>query len=206
MAAITGGFGPRLALPDLAAGRAMPIPSVRAGRLEVPPSAGDPGRSEGVVRWYEARGQRFDEAVKIRQVDRTLGRLVDEVDEVKVRLEQVKLYPPYPIDESRRAQAIRDFNGLTAEVKRMHVIIDTAGASLTSLAPNASTDDAEQAVGALTQVGIGIRASRLSLAAQSAPPEAATAKQQSLEVAAQLRDRDVGGVSRPTGDVLRQIG
>jgi hypothetical protein len=155
---------------------------------------------------YEARGQRFDEAVVIRQVDRTLGRLSGEADGVKTRLEQVKLYPPYPIDESRRARAIRDFNGLTAEVRRMNVIIDTAGASPTSLGPNASTEEAELAVSALAQVGIGIQAKRASLATETAPPPPATAARQSLEVAAQLGDSDIGGISRDTGDVLRRIG
>ncbi len=206
MAAIAGGVGPRFAPAEVAAGRATPFPSVPGGRREVPANTGDIASTEGLVRFYEAQGQRFDEAVTIRQVDRTLGRLFGETDDVKVRLEQVKLYPPYPIDESRRARAIRDFNGLTAEVRRMHVTIDPAGASLTSLSPNASTEEAERAVSALAQVGIGIQAKRAVLAAETAPPPAGSATRQSLEVAAQLGESDIGGISRNSGDVLRRIG
>ena len=57
-----------------------------------------------------------------------------------------------PVAEPRRAAALREFNGLAAEVKRMNVVI-------TALDPNPSTAEAEPAVtqGQTLVIGSGRR-------------------------------------------------
>lgn len=210
MAAITDGFGPGFVTAASAARRALPSPPVPTGRTDRQAWAQPAGRGESnrgdLVRLYEARGRAWTEAAKARQLDQALGRLSEHAGEVKVRLEQVKLYPPYPIDEFRRAETIREFNGLAAEVRRMNVVIDGGGVSLRSLAPNASTDEAERAVGALTQAGAGIEARRAGLAAAVAAPGAGGAESRSLDIGSRLGDGTVGGISRQAGDLLRQVG
>lgn len=210
MAAITDGLGPGLVPAASAARRAFPSPPVPTGRADRQAPAQLAGRGESnrgdLVRLYEARGRAWTDAAKTRQLDRTLGQLSEHAGEVKVRLEQVKLYPPYPIDESRRAETIREFNGLAAEVRRMNVVIDGGGVSLTSLAPNASTDEAERAVSGLTQAGTGIEAQRAGLAAAAAAPGAGGAESWSLDIGSRLGDGTGGGISRQAGDLLRQIG
>ncbi len=210
MAAITDGFGPGFVPPPSAARRALPSPPVPTGpvdHLGPAPLAGQGESNRGdLVRLYEARGRGWTDAVKTRQLDRTLGQLSEHAGEVKVRLEQVKLYPPYPIDESRRAETIREFNGLAAEVRRMNVVLDGGGVSLTTLAKNASTDEAERAVSALTDAGASLEARRASLAAAAAAPGAGRAESQSLDIGSRLGDGAGSGISRQAGDLLRQIG
>ena len=196
MAVITDGFGPNIVPAGSVARRAwsLPSPPERAGRTQSSEQAGGPGEASRL-----GNPARWAEAAATRQLDRTLGRLSDKTHEIGTKLEQVKMYPPYPIDEPRRAAAIREFNGLAAEVQRMNVII-------TALDPHASTAEAEQAVTSLTQVGEGLQGRRAGLAAAAAVPGAGRAEGQSLAIGGALGDTDVGGISRQAGDVLRQIG
>lgn len=175
MTAITDGFGPNIVPAGSVARRAWSLPSPPAERA---------GRTESSA---------------TRQLDRTRGRLAEKTNEIRTRLEPVKLYPPDPIDEPRRAAAVREFNGLAAEVKRMNVVIS-------ALDPNASTAEAEQAVTSLPQVGEGLQGRRAGLAAGAAVPGAGPAEGQSLAIGSALGDGDGGGISRQAGDVLCQIG
>lgn len=204
MSAITDGFGPRVVPAGLAPrrGSTFPAPVDRADRTErsVPSRTGDLAPS------YEAHGRVWAEAAKTRQLDQTLGRLSDRTGELKVRLERVKLYPPYPLDETPRAAAIREFNGLAEEVRRMNVVMSADGVSVTSLAPNASTAEAERVVSALTQAGAGLDARRAGLAAAAAAPGARGAESRSVEIGSRLGDGTLGGISRHAGDILRQVG
>jgi hypothetical protein len=97
-----------------------------------------------------------------------LGRLAEQVSEVRTRLDWVKLYPPYPPDEPRRAAAIRQFNGIVAEVRRM---VDQAE----PLSPTASTEQAERAVAVLSRCETLLRDRRervqAAIAAGSGPSD-----------------------------------
>lgn len=210
MGAIIDGIGPNFAPTYVGRqGAALPSPSSssRAGRGKPAQAAGagEPGRFGELGRLYEARGHGWAEAVRVRQLDGKLGKLADRAGDVKVKLEQVKLYPPFPIDEPRRAAAIREFNGLAEEIKKMETVASGPGLNLATLAPNASTAAAEQAVSALGQAKQGLEARRAALAEQAASGTGGEALANSREVGAALGGTEAGGISRSVSDLLRQL-
>jgi hypothetical protein len=165
-------------------------------------AAGDVGRFGDLGRLWESRGRAWAEAVRIHQLDRRLGRFAEQVSETQHQLEQVKLYPPYPIDEPRRARAIRQFNGLVAEARRLiHADVSPA-----ELGDRATTGEAEAAVVALGRVGGRVAGERASLADKlSAEAEAPEAGLVSGEVGHRFETWSDGRLTRASGDVLRQI-
>ncbi len=204
MAAITDGVGSSIApagtfgRPTLAA-PPRPIAGRGAGSFS---DAGAVGRFGDLGRLWEGRGRAWAEAVRIHQLDRRLGRFAERVTETQQRLEQVKLYPPYPINESRRAEAIRQFNGLAAEALRL---ID-ADASPGALPERASTAEAEAALVALGTLGGRVARERAALATKlSAEAEVPQAELVSGQIGHRFAASARGGLSGVSVDVLRQI-
>ncbi len=209
MTAITDGIGITLA-PTSVIGRrqaAVPSPSSPADRGQPERSAGAGGTSRRgeLGRLYEERGHIWAEAVRVRQLDRKLGRLADQAGEVKVRLEQVKLYPPYPANESRRAETIREFNGLTAEVRKMIAGGETPEVGLAPLSAAASTAEAEQGVSRLDDVAHRFDAQRSALAAAVGTTDGTGAEVRSAEVGQALGSVEQSGISRQVTDLLLEL-
>ncbi|MFN0181417.1 MAG: hypothetical protein ACKVZ0_21620 [Gemmatimonadales bacterium] len=183
----------------------LPAPE-RAGRGQAKRSAGagEVGRYGDLGRLWDQRGARWAEAVRVRQLDRKLSRTADRVNETRDDLQQVKLYPPYPIDESRRAAAIRQFNGIAEEIRRLEAVQE-AVPGLPTLSATASTAEAEGAVAALGRVGVAIAGQRAALtAATSSRGELELAESTSLEVARGLGGEELA-LSRRSDELLRQI-
>jgi hypothetical protein len=110
---------------------------------------------------WEARGRAWAEAIQAYQRDRRLARFAEGAADTERQLRQLKLYPPYPLDEPRRAAAIRQFNGLAAEARRL---IGTA-ADAAELDEQASTKAAEAAAATLRQLAERIAEERSRVAA-----------------------------------------
>jgi hypothetical protein len=122
-----------------------PGPSPRRGEpaaRERAPGAGDRGRFGRLGRLFERRGREWAEAVRMHQDIRRLDRLTNRLDAVAADLEPVKQYPPYPIDEPRRAEAIRRFNGVAAHVA---VLLGRERAGEVPVLSEASTTEEVQA-------------------------------------------------------------
>ncbi|MGE3618244.1 MAG: hypothetical protein AB7L66_20405 [Gemmatimonadales bacterium] len=176
-------------------------------------SRGQPARTSGageignqvLGRLYAARETALAEAGRIRQLDRKLSQVSKQLGENRTKLEQFKLYPPYPPDEPRRAEAIREFNGIAAEVKRL--VAEGAvpqNLGLSPLAERASTADAETAVAALGTAQTSVEQQRASLAASVATGgEPAVATESAA--AAQELGQSGPGLSRAVSDLLRQL-
>lgn len=207
MAAITDGHGINVALPGVTGKSAVVPPSSperSAGRGTVARSddAGAVGRFGDLGRLWETRGEEWAAAVRIHQRDRQLGRLADRASETAQRLEQVKLYPPYPVNESRRTQAIREFNGLAAEARRLVA----AGAAPAELGTQATTAEAEVAVAALRQLGGRVAGVRAEVSARfSVEAEVPAAESTSAEVGEALEGGEDRRLSRGSTDLLRQL-
>jgi len=206
MTAISDGFGTSFAPTGVIGRRQATVssPPSRADRGQPAQGAGASGASRHgeLGRLYEERGHVWAEAVRVRQLDRKLGRLADTAGEVKVRLEQVKLYPPYPANESRRAETIREFNGLAAEVRKMITGGETPELTLAPLSPTASTAEAEQGVAALDDVAQRFTAQRNALAAAVGT---SAADVDSSELGQALSTVDQGGISRQVTDLLLEL-
>ncbi len=182
MTPITDGLG--IAPPQTAPRERLGValfgatPRGRSGGNPGPVSgAGAVGRFGDLGRLFESRGHQWAEAVKLRQQDGKLSQLARQIDSVTTNLVPVKLYPPYPPDESRRAQAIRDFNGVAAEVAK--VVGPEIGAGLAPLPNQATTGEAERAITGLSQAGQAVAAARQDIAAAASSgtvPESALAK------------------------------
>src|SRR5688572_16958314 len=103
MASIADGIGPRFTPAEAHGWRdSAPSTPVRRGWVsQTPggPSAGEIGRFGAFGSLYEARGREWAEAVQVRQLDRRLGKLSERVTALRDVLEQVKFYPPYPVNE-----------------------------------------------------------------------------------------------------------
>jgi len=173
-------------------------------------SGGDPGPASGagavgrfgdLGRLFESRGHQWAEAVKLRQQDGKLSKLARQIDSAATNLGPVKLYPPYPPDEPRRAQAIRQFNGVAAEVAK--AVGPDIGAGLAPLSDQATTGEAERALDGLSQAGQAVAAARQGIAAAASSgtgPELAVAK-----VSAQVGQAlaQTGGATLSRGFELR---
>jgi hypothetical protein len=162
------------------------------------------GRFGALGRLFESRGREWADALQLRQRDRKLGRFTEKLQTLRDRLEQVKLYPPYPLDESKRAAAIRQFNGVAEEAARL-VARGTDGIDLGSLAPDAPTADVERAIDALAQLQAAIAERRSS-------EQPATGGDSGEHAAARLSDSARGqlvdsakGLSRQASQLLREL-
>ncbi len=205
--ATTEGVGPRF-VPVGPAPTRSSAPSARSerGQSALAEPIPKPQHLGDLPALFETRRRALAQAVETRQLDRTLGGLSATTSQVKARLEEVKLYPPYPVNESRRAEAIREFNGLAAEARRLAVAFGAPRQSLDALAPNASTAEAEQAISGLTVVGQNVAARRAKLAATAEAPKGAGAETQSIQIGSALGHGDFAGLTRQAGELLRQIG
>ena len=210
MASITDGIGPSFG-PAVLAGRqaasVSPLSAGPTGRRQPAPSVGEDGigRFGDLGRLYEARKHVWTEAVRVRNLDQKLSRVADRAGEVRVKLEQVKLYPPYPVDEPRRAEAIREFNGIAEEVKRRATTGEAPKIGLTALKPHASTAEAEHAAESLGQVREQFQAERATLARNAASGAGAEAESGSHGVGVALGEAHGAGLSVRASDLLRQI-
>ena len=137
-----------------------------------------------------ARSGSWTEAARVRHLDQKLGRVEGDAETLRFNLEQVKLYPPYPVNESRRAEAIRQFNGVASEVARLEAL--QSSGVLQPLAPNASTEQAEQAVAELGALVSTIGAARAALAADAASPADPIAVATSRAAGGELAQIDAG--------------
>ena len=205
MAAISDGLG--LRPPGSGFGRQVgPAVSTRSGQRLPGPATGavEPARFGRLPKLFQAQAVGAAEAVQVRQTDRKLSRAADRVAEALVSLQQFKLYPPYPIDEPRRAQAIRQFNGVAAEVKRLGVVRpDEPG--LGQLADSSSPTDADTALRALGRVAGAIAASRAALASNGpSADESRLAEAASVGVGLSLGEGLT--IARRPDALLRQIG
>src|SRR5262249_28887413 len=113
-------------------------------------------------------------------------------------LEQVKLYPPYPADEPRRAAVIREFNGIAAEVRKL------IGSEVQSLAPTASTNEAEQAVARLRDVSNQARNEQGKVTASVETSQDAGPAAESAQLGTALAGQP-DGLSRTITNALREI-
>lgn len=148
-----------------------------------------------------ARSGSWTDAARVRHLDQKLGRVARDAESLRFNLEQIKLYPPYPVNESRRAETIRQFNGLATEVARLEGLI--SGASLQSLSADASTAQAEQAVADLGALVGALDASRVGLAASFASPADAAAASISRAAGAELAELDTGLTASDAGFLRR---
>lgn len=181
---------------------ALPSPPPRVQGRE-PTSLGGPAeRPTSFGRLFESSGRLSGEAVGVRQLYRKLGRVAERIAAARTELEQMKLYPPYPVDEPRRAEAIRQFNGLAAEAARL---VDRE-VSVSRLGPNASTAEAEAGVAALGALGARVESARQSLRTKVEPAEESGVDETVLRISAALSDVGAGRLSAAGGDKLRQIG
>jgi hypothetical protein len=123
------------------------------------------------------------------------------VTDLHQELDQVKLYPPYPIDEPRRAAAIRQFNGVAAEVARL-----VPAEQLRALTEHASVAEASTALDGLEQARDAIARRRITLELRitdaGSNPDEAAARSQALR--AELQQTGAG-IVRPSSDLLRQV-
>jgi hypothetical protein len=162
------------------------------------PRTGEVGQIGGLGRLLASRGASLAGARQVRHLEEELGRFADRVASSKSELEQVKLYPPYPIDEPRRAQAIREFNGIAAEVERMG---PPAGGRSIQLGPTASTGEAEQAIEVLTAVAAKIEGRRAELAASVAATGEESAAAEAVALGTALNDSGSARIGRPDGNL-----
>ncbi len=172
--------------PGRSRGRDADVPAADAATVEV--GAG------------HARSGSWTDAARVRHLDQKLGRVARDAESLRFNLEQVKLYPPYPVNESRRAETIRQFNGLAMEVARLEM---TSGASLQALAPDASTAQAEQAVQGLGALVGAIGSTRAGLAATVASPTDSAAVSNSQAAGNELAQLDAGLTSSDAGFLRR---
>ena len=206
--AITEGIGPGYGATGITGRREPVAPSVpsqrpESGRSE--PSAGQGvGRHSDLGRLYADRGRVWAEAVQVRQQDRKLARVAEKASAVQAKLDQVKLYPPYPIDEPRRAEAIREFNGLAAEVRKMIATGAAPSVTVTSLPPAASTAQAEQASVEAGQVNERFTATRIELAGSFGTVSISHIEAESVAIGSGLGDTGAG-ITRGGSDLLVQL-
>jgi hypothetical protein len=206
MGTITAGIGARsTATGTVDRPASLPAPErVGRGQAKRSAGAGEVGRYGDLGRLWDRRGASWAEAVRVRQLDRKLSRTADRVNETRSDLQQVKLYPPYPIDEPRRAAAIRQFNGIAEEVRRLDAHREAVPV-LRTLGETASTAEAEAAIAALGQFGVAIAGRRAALATLTpSQGELELSESASLEVARSLGDDDLA-LSRRSDELLRQI-
>ena len=210
MAAIADGIGTSIspaqpagrwavALPPPSEGRTDPSqPAVVASRPGVA-AAGELGRL------YGARSQVLTEAVQVRQTVRKLDRVAGRAQAVQEKLDRVKLYPPYPTDEPERAKAIREFNGVAQEVKRMIGSGEGPVVELNGLRPGAAPAELDRAAQSAREVTFRFEAQRAALAQQVASGSGAEAEVQSKGLGTALGETAGAGLSRRAADLLRQI-
>ena len=208
MAAIADGIGSGFTSAGVVGRREPAAPSPPAGRgsrsQPVNPVPDSGVGYSGLGRLFAAREHVWAEAGRVRQQDRKLSQVAKQISDNKTKLEQVKLYPPYPPNESRRAEAIREFNGIAAEVRRLVAEGVVEGVSLPSLESGSSTAEAEAAVAALGAAQTRVQTHRVNLAAQVATPGDRAAESESARLGLALGENDQGGLSRSAGE-LRQI-
>lgn len=210
MAAIADGVGTSIS-PAQPAGRwavALPPspegrtdrnePAVVAGRSGVEP-VGDLGRL------YGARSQGLTEAVHVRQTVRKLDRVAGRAQAVQEKLDRVKLYPPYPTDEPERAKAIREFNGVAQEVKRMIGTGEGPVVELKGLRPGATPVELDRAAQSAREVTFRFGAQRTALAQRVSSGAGVEAEVQSRGLGLALGETAAAGLSRRAADLLRQI-
>jgi hypothetical protein len=139
--------------------------------------------------------------VQARQLDRRLAKLERKMADLHQELDQVKLYPPYPADEPRRAAAIRQFNGVAAEVARL-----VPEEQLRQLGEHATIAEADQALDGLQHARGTIAQKRISLELEIAQrgTGADEAAQWSLSVRIELEQTDIGIVG-DASDLLRHL-
>jgi hypothetical protein len=153
---------------------------------------------------YQGSSQRWADAVKTRQTDQQLSQLSTKILDTHYELTQVKLYPPYPVDEPRRAAAIRQFNGVAAEVARL-----VPQQKLSPLPNHASTAQATNALDALERARTAVDAKRTELVRQALGterlPSDHEAEQQAQDVRAGLEHAEDSGIARAQSTLLRQL-
>lgn len=208
MASITDGIGSGFgsagigrrepAVPSTPDRRARFAPAERAGTDDV-------GTRGALGRLFEARVAGLAGAKQIRQLDRRLEQTQAQLSESRVQLQQFKLYPPYPIDEPKRAQAIREFNGLAEEIERLTGHGPPKDLVLPRLAETAGPGDADVALGSIEYARIRVDAERATLVASVSSGDDAPAAAQSAEIAGGLADASPTGLSRSAAALLRQI-
>ncbi|MGE0552361.1 MAG: hypothetical protein AB7R55_02915 [Gemmatimonadales bacterium] len=119
----------------------------------------------------------------------------------------MKLYPPYPLDEPRRAEAIRLFNGVAREVAKL--VGHEVPTGLVPLGPEATTEEAELAVTDLGRVGEALAGRRAELARQYASGTGGDAEllaqAASGSIGRQLAAAGPTGLAREAGPVLSQL-
>ena len=208
MSVIADGIGSGYT-PAPAASRREPIPSAPARHAGGSGEAGVIGDGSyaptgELGRLYQASSERWANAVKVRQTHQQLGQLSTQILDTHYQLTQVKLYPPYPADEPRRAAVIRQFNGVAAEVARL-----VPQHRLAPLGPQASTAEATTALGSLERARTAVDAKRTELAQQSIGAAFASAdneaEKQAQDVRAGFQIVDESGIARAASTTLRQL-
>lgn len=206
MAAISDGVGLRTSGPGFGGRVGSPAAPTGSGQRQSSPVPGavEPARFGNLPKLFQAQAAGFAKAVRVRQNDRSLSRAAERAAEARVSLQLFKLYPPYPVDEPRRAQAIREFNGVAAEVKRLGVVRpDESG--LGQLADSASTADVEGALGGLARASGAIETSRATLA-KNGPSVDESRQAESDSVGVGLTLGEGLAIARRPDALLRQIG
>lgn len=137
--------------PPVAGGTAaprVPVPVVTPARTQddTPPVQFSPPHRALAGRLAEKESL-FESARKTAQASRTARQQKFSLDQAKARLEQIKLYSPYPADESPRAALIRRLIRLQEPPGDP----STLNFGVTRLAPQADDQQVSQALGAVQQ-------------------------------------------------------
>lgn len=166
-----------------------------------PPAGVGVGRRPDLGRLLEARGHFWAEAVTVRQRQERLSDVAVKVRAIKTDLEQFKLYPPYPVDEPRRAQTIRQFNGLAAEAARL---VGRDGAPQ-QIGLDAPTAEAQQAIDSLGRLETTIGNEQKTARAKFSVDDGFRTESGSGELGHALGASPESRLTRASADILRQL-
>jgi hypothetical protein len=155
---------------------------------------------------HEQRGRAIAEAVLVRQADQQLGAVAEKVTRATEHVRQVKIYPPYPVDEPRRAAVIRQFNGVAAEIER--ALTGQLSPGVAQLQLDAGVKETDQALASLDQAARHITASRSELAGGTISPGIGDgeAEATSIDIKTGFALQEKVSITGGDADVLRNIG
>jgi hypothetical protein len=175
---------------------AQPKSSADAGSTPVPqPQQGDAittisGDYRQLAQLHRINTQANENAVSLRKSDEHLAQVGAKLSQMKNQLTTiVKNYPPYLLDDPRRIQFLRSFNGLRREIKQMTLPTDlkwygkeAALSDVPAMPENASDGAVATASGQLNTAIAAVNANRSEIGSQAQAGSAVQAKTAALGI------------------------